>query len=54
MLLILQTVVLVLVACLAVWAACQVAQEECLTWVGPQALVVLADPLLRKLTKTRA
>ena len=56
-LLISQTVVPVLVACLEVWVACQVVQVGCLIWVVPQAVLavqaVLADPLLRKLTKLR-
>lgn len=47
----LQMVVLVLAACLEVWVACQVEQVECPTWVVPQALAVLVDPLLRKSTK---
>lgn len=47
----LQMAVLVLGACLEAWAACQVGQVECLTWVVPRALAVLVDPLLRKLTK---
>ena len=38
----------VLVACLVAWAACQVAPVECQTWAVLQALGVLVDPLLRR------
>lgn len=48
---VLQTAVLVLVACLEAWVACQVVQVECQTWAVLVVPAVLVAPLLRKSTK---